>query len=228
MNKRVEGFHSLIVGLTRSGKSHFVKKEVLKGKDRIVVFDPDDEWGRERGFHTITCGSNVSVAMEELRQVLNDNWDSSFKVVFVPLPGQEIQLLHEVSGLLMKFQTPFFDGTHDLLVDFVVDEIADSCKTHMKEEFNGFLRVARRGAKRGINAIMITQRPQEVNSTAKGQARRIISFGLSDDNALEAVEKPMRAYGAKNNEIKAQIGALKQYEKLFWELGTVRILPPSA
>lgn len=216
MTKR-EGIHTLIVGLTRSGKTYFTKK-MLRAYERIIVVDPDDEYSSLPGFHRID-GERGDAALNELLELLYDNWDSTFKVAFVPDESCLIEQVHEISKLPMWMGDAFMDGRISDNTAFVVDETADSMPLSMPRAFSGAERVARRGAKRGIDMIGITQSPADTSYKFRKQCKRIVSFQLTDDASQEAIEKPIRLWGAKSGEVKQRIGTLKQYHHFAWEAG---------
>ena len=176
-----DGKRMAVFGMSGSGKSYFVKN-MIRDMDRVVVFDPEEEYGELPGFQEIND-------YQQLLEVLYDCWDGSFRVAYVPPDGNEQHALHEVSSLIERMQRPYKDGKLDKRTTLVVDELNLSFPQPYKPEYDAFARLCSRGRKRGINIIGVAQRPAEIATRFRGNLPRLACFSLSLPNDIDWVIK---------------------------------------
>jgi hypothetical protein len=175
-----------IFGMSGSGKSHFAKKMIIAA-DRIICFDPEDEYGSLKGFVRLE-------GIERLDAYLRKHWRGSFRIAYVPVVQREEIELHNVSMLVMAMQEPFKDGKFDKKVTLLADELNTAFPLNPKPENNGFANVCSRGRKRGINVIGISQRPAEIAMRFRGNLDELRCFRLATPHDVKAVdETPMGA-----------------------------------
>ena len=208
-----DGKRMAIYGQSGSGKSHYAKK-LIQGIDRIVCFDPEEEYGSLPGFISVT-------SLDELLEILKDCHDSSFKVAFVPQAMREEAQLHEISVLIEKMQEPYKAGKSERKVTLLVDEMNLSFPLNTKDEHSGFARLVSRGRKRGINIIGITQRPAEVATRFRGNIDRLACFSLSLPNDMDVIGKTV------GPEAQSAVKELPEYGHIFFENGKMEVMPPT-
>lgn len=180
------GRRCAIFGKSGSGKSYFAK-EMIAGIDRIICFDPEDEYGSLTGFVRIE-------GIEKLQAYLKQHWRGAFRVAYVPVVQREEIELHNVSMLVMAMQAPFKDGKFDRKVTLLADELNTSFPLNPRPENNGFANICSRGRKRGVNLIGISQRPAEVGMRFRGNLDELRCFRLATPHDVKAVdETPMGA-----------------------------------
>lgn len=207
------GKRMVVYGRSGSGKTHLVKEQFLTICDRVVIIDPEEEYADQKGFQTL-------YSLAALLDVLHDCHDSSFKVCFVPDARFEEQQLHEVSCLIERLQEPYKQKKSDKKVLLVVDEMHMSFPLNMRDEFYGFKLLCRRGRKRGINIIGITQRPADVGKAIRANLDRLIAFNFSDPADLKVIREIL------GSEAETKVQSLQQYQYLAAENGSFEIMGP--
>ena len=110
------GKRAAIFGKSGSGKTHFAKKNIVPGLDRVLAFDPEEEFADMPGFITVT-------SLQKLAAHALDCWEGNFRIAYVPNPGREEQELSEISRLVERYQEPFKAGQTNDMVTMVVDEL---------------------------------------------------------------------------------------------------------
>lgn len=209
------GYRIAIFGKSGSGKSHYAKK-AIKQVERLLCFDPEDEYGDLPGFVRIEGIGNLKAHLEK-------TWPGKFKVAYVPTVQREEKELHNVSLLLMAMQEPFKDGKTDGKVTLLVDELNTSFPLSPRPEHNGFANVCSRGRKRGISVIGISQRPAEVGTRFRGNLDELRCFQLASPLDVDAVDKTPLGAG----QVAAKLTSdLPQYAHLRCHSGGVEVENP--
>lgn len=144
-----------ICGSSGSGKSVHVKKAIESDR-RVIVFDPDDEYGNVPGI--FTCYS-----AQQMTDLVKKNRTTPLKVRLVKEGVAAFELCCALA----------FAWTNCTLV---CEEIADTTNAGKAPPQWG--KVLRRGSrKRAIRIFAVTQRPAEADKTALTQAT-IVRTGL--------------------------------------------------
>ncbi len=208
-----DGKRMAVYGRSGSGKTHLVKSTFLNVCDRVVIFDPEEEFAKEKGFHTVRT-------LEKLLEVLSDCHDSSFKVVFVPEVRMEERQLHEVSLLIERLQEPYKEEMSNKKLMLIVDELSLSFPLNSKPAYDGFDRLCSRGRKRGISIIGITQRPADIGMRFRGNLNRIVAFNFSTPNDLAVIAATC------GQEAVSAVRELKQYQYIAYENGAFTVNGP--
>ncbi|WP_311568401.1 hypothetical protein [Photobacterium arenosum] len=149
----LEAQHEYICGATGAGKSSHVKRVIDKAK-RVIVWDPDDEY---TGAGWVRCSSAV-----ELLDWLHRHPAGNLKIAFVA-GGQKAFEFWCKAAFAWGYCVA------------VAEEIADVTTPAKAPPAWGTL--SRRGRKRGIKVMAVTQRPAEADKTILTQAA-IIRAGL--------------------------------------------------
>ncbi len=202
-NQISDGSHMCVFGRTRSGKTHYVKW-LLANEKRYIVFDPDEEFN----------GSGIVKVhtLPDLKEVLNDCCGGNFRIAFIPTGHDDAEVLHSVSETIFQLQSVMIDSPKFSAqnITFVVDEMADTVPNANSSKYPGFLKLARRGAKRGVSIIGISQRPADVATKFRSQAATMVSFAFSAPHDFQAVMDVTRGEGAEI------LSSLKPYHSLVW------------
>ncbi|WP_333609155.1 hypothetical protein [Arsukibacterium sp.] len=155
-------------GSTGAGKSSYIKADVAADK-RLLVFDPDDEYGDIPGIVSFHDGPALLAALKEHKT-------KPFKARLVQGGQAAFELCNSLA----------FAWTN---CSYIAEEIADVTRVGKAPQHWGQL--LRRGRKRAIKIYMTTQRPSEADKTALTQAS-IVRTGLLGRHAdREALARDM-------------------------------------
>ncbi|HET8882608.1 MAG TPA: hypothetical protein VFM56_10580 [Solimonas sp.] len=135
---------TVVVGSSGSGKSAWLKRQIKTAR-RLIVWDPDDEYGGA-GFHRVTT---IAQLAEALRGA------SAGRFAFVPASPAQFD-----AWSLCAFAWGNCVA--------VAEETADV--TTPGKAPPGWGTLVRRGRKRGITLYAVTQRPSESDKTVIGNA----------------------------------------------------------
>lgn len=171
-----------VFGASGSGKSAYTK-ERLRGANRVVVFDPLDEYTELPGFRSV----------ESINDVIRDmkaRW-KTFRVAYVPPSGDEMRALNTLSDLLLKVQRPFREGGAGGPVTFVVEEMNLGFPVNIgSHKVKRFAEICSRGRHFGIEVIGVSQRLAEVDTRFRGNCTETVIFnqvGTRDRQAAAAI-----------------------------------------
>lgn len=139
---------TVVCGSSGSGKSAWIKKQ-LKGRKRVIVWDVDEEYTEEAGFIAVR-------SMRELLRLLKKRKTGRFS--YVPCA-------------LVEFDNWCLAAFGWGKCTAVAEETADV--TTPSKAPAGWGALVRRGRKRGISVIGVTQRPAESDKTIIGNASKI-------------------------------------------------------
>lgn len=178
---QTEGAATIISGRSRSGKSAWAKQAVADAR-RLVVWDPDDEWG-DSGRGVVRVGSLSRLALLMWRHA-----EEGFRFRFVPRSvGQE---LHGAWAAIVLAWATEFDGYG---IAAVSDELADV--TSPGKASAGWGQLVRRGLKRGVSLYSISQRWAEADKSAFGNCSRVVAFASSSDQDVRYLSSRVRVPG---------------------------------
>lgn len=155
-----------IVGSSGAGKSFYIKSQIENEK-RLLIFDPDDEYGDIKGIVTCTTG-------KQLTDLIKAHQTKPLKVRLVRNGVLAFELCNAVA----------FGWTN---CTYIAEEIADVTRVGKAPPQWG--QVLRRGRKRGIKIFITTQRPAEADKTAFTQATMIRTGLLGNFNDQEAMRR---------------------------------------
>lgn len=154
-----------ICGSSGSGKSVYVKT-AIKEDGRIIIFDPDDEYGELPGVKTFYSGQQLAAEVQKHKT----------KPLRVRLVKEGVAAFELCCALA-------FAWTNCTLV---CEEIADTTNAGKAPPMWG--RVLRRGSrKRAIRIFAVTQRPAEADKTALTQATMIRTGLLGKESDRKAM-----------------------------------------
>lgn len=147
-----------VFGRSGCGKTTLVR-ELLRGRDRVVIFDPLDEYTGHR------CRT-----VREVLAALRQRWGERRWVVrYVPPAGAEPRALHLLSLVLARAQAPYRAGQDRRVLTLAVDELNLSYPVHaLPADCQGIAELCSRGRHYGIELIGVSQRVAEVNARFRG------------------------------------------------------------
>ncbi|MBY7884077.1 DUF87 domain-containing protein [Vibrio fluvialis] len=146
--------HEAVFGASGSGKSYYVK-QIVKGWKRALIWDPDDEYGEVPGVITARTTSEVTKLMER----------KEVRIRYVVPAATEKSTLEKCFNFV---SLAAFIWGNCLLIG---EEIADV--TTPSKAAGGWGTALRRGRKRGVKVVGVSQRPAECDKTLFTQARHI-------------------------------------------------------
>lgn len=167
-------------GSSGSGKSWGVK-EAVKDAKRLLVFDPDDEYGEVLGILTV-------YSVKDLIQ----------SVKTYPRGGRRVRLVANGQKAFEGFCKVAFAWCNCVVV---AEEIAGVTTPTKAPE--GWHTLITRGRKRGVTIYAVTQRPAEADKTVIGNATTIRAGRLSRAGDRQYVARemdlPVTALSSLNN-----------------------------
>lgn len=146
-------------GASGSGKSYLVKS-MIKGRSRVVVFDPLAEYGP-------LCTATAKT-VDQVRQAMMADWHK-FRIAFEPKPGIEPRELSRLCRLIIGAQEPYRAQGRGQGVTLVVEELNLSFPVGGGDaKCPGFAEVCSRGRHSGIEVFGLSQRIAEVGTRFRG------------------------------------------------------------
>lgn len=154
-NEDLENRHTLTIGFSGSGKSHFIKTHpwINKTGARVVVWDTEETHKAHFSYSVKDFGRKLSQAIKS---------GKGFKVGLCVDPT--VQAFEKFCQMVWLAA----DGNKELIV--IVGELADVAGSGKASPFWG--RIARVGRKYGVIVFVETQRPQEIDKTIFTQTSR--------------------------------------------------------
>lgn len=166
-------------GRSGSGKSTRAKAIIAKAA-RAVVFDTQREYGELAGFVTANT-------IDQVRQEMAKRWRGSFKIAYVPPAGNEKAALDRLSKLLRLAQTPFFEGSDQRQLSFLVEEMWKSYPvTSLPADMQGFTLLCSEGRHYGIELIGVSQRIAAVSTNFRGNCTETYVFRQKGPRDIKA------------------------------------------
>lgn len=189
-----------VCGASRSGKSAWVKRQVEKSR-RLLIWDIEDEYGDLPGIKSLS-------SQKELLQMLKTSGLAGpGRFAFVPLDPKQFNWWASAA---------FAWGN----CAAVAEELADV--TNPGKAPPGWGTLIRRGAKRGIEIIGITQRPSEADKTLLGNAniKHCCRLERAGDRSYMAKELdcPIEDINGLGTRVKGRFKYLDYVEKVNGEL----------
>lgn len=147
------GEHVSVLGATGTGKTYWVREDLLPQYRRVIVLDTE-----ERDF-------NALPRVSQKRAVALAAGDRPFRVRVVAFPHEDLTVL--TGGLLEK--------GHDVCL--YVDELTDFGRPGQMDE--GLVMLVRKARKRNITVVGSTQRPALLDKTWLANSSHQVYFYLS-------------------------------------------------
>lgn len=167
-NTALKAEHMYFCGNSGTGKSSKIKK-MMKIVPRVIIFDPDDEYGELSGVVRTTNAT-------ELVNALRSHKNKSLKIAFV---AEGVKAFEFWANCAFNWQNCVA----------VAEEIADVTTASKAPPAWG--RLIRRGRKYGIQICAVTQRPAEADKTILSNAAVIRTGALGRHADREAIAREM-------------------------------------
>lgn len=215
MAKNNEGIRIGMFGNSGSGKTHFAQ-HLTKDVARLIVFDPKHTYHKRKDLNYF-----VTSSIGELLEVLRDNWDTGFRIVFEANLAHARGQLADICQLLIHLQKPFMRGEGGEMLTLIIEEIQVGAPNPLGKEGEQFIYAMSMLREGGVNIIGATQRPQLVATTFRELLSRSYFFKPSGIKAATA----MAEVGTGEDDLRDAILNLAPYHFVIyddglWELGT--------
>lgn len=168
--KTNDGRLIVIGGAARSGKTAWTKREAGK-LARVFAWDPEAQWCELPGWQKATTRKELLAAAEKPGRV---------KLAFVA--GGDLAAAFDFWAGCVMYSTRYTEPTHA-----IAEELADVSTPAKAPKNWGIL--LRRGLKRGGNIYAISQRWQEADKTAVGNATLFVLFRQNGARAGRYLEQ---------------------------------------
>lgn len=160
----------IISGKSRSGKTAYTVQAVKK-EPRVIAWDPDDQWAKLPGWTRITSAYTLMAAIQSSKPA---------RIAFVP-SGDPGKLYDIFCGCVSHW------GRYYGACCAILEEQADVTSPGKAPGNHGML--IRRGLKRGITLYCISQRWNEADKTAFGNASEFVMFSMSSVDDMRYLAK---------------------------------------
>lgn len=168
--------HAGVFGVTRSGKTTWLLSQLAK-RPRVVVVDIDGEYSRFRSSGRGLLAEEMRAS--ELSQYPTKLREPHLSLAVIPdddTPRAGARAFALVAELARNYQMP---------LTLVAEEVGD-----WGQMAEGELRtLVTRGAKRGVQLIVVAQRPALVPKTVRSQLSQLVMFRTVEPGDLEALEE---------------------------------------
>jgi DNA helicase HerA-like ATPase len=199
-----------IYGRSGSGKSLFAKR-MIESLPRVVVFDPQAEYGHGPGWSRVDTVDAVRLAMRAA--------PLAHRIAYAPREGDEVRRLDALASLFVELGNAYRDGAHHVRHVLLVEELSMSFKLHSGETgAPKFAALCSRGRARGVGVIGVSQRPQEVSPRFRGNLSRIVAFSQAGDKEAAATVQNMPGVTG------AAVLELLPHEFISMELSTLEVV----
>lgn len=155
--KTIDGRLVAVGGASRSGKTIWTSRAVADD-ERVFAWDPEDQWSGLKGWKKATTRGQLLAAIQT---------PGPQKVAYVAGGNLPVEFNYWAGGV-------FYAGRYVGPLSAIAEEVAD-VTTPSKAPGNWGI-LLRRGLKRGITIYAISQRWQEADKTALGNASEFVLF----------------------------------------------------
>ena len=205
MSARSTAGRTGVWGASGTGKSSYVKK-AIKGRKRLIVFDPLDEYDKQ--------AKTKATTLEAVRAAMRDNW-AGFTIRYVPPAGAEPRALSALCKLVMAAQQPFKTSGRGAGVTLVVEEMNLSFPVAGgAQKAPGFAEVCSRGRHYGIEVFGLSQRIAEVSTRFRGNCDETVVLRQKGPRDLQAAADEIGGQ-------RAAISALANFDYIHEKQGVI-------
>lgn len=170
---------TLIVGKRGSGKST-ITKALIKGRQKIVVFDPRDEYTRGAKCRTLA----------QVKKVMKAGWGRGFELSYVPPGGREPAALHDLVCFLWSAQAPYQKGIDPRKLTLVIEEMNQGYPVYaLPADMRGMDTAVNQGRHVGLELVGVTQRPALVSMNFRSQVSSTYLFALEEEQDVKLMAR---------------------------------------
>lgn len=190
-----------IFGASGSGKTTKAL-EIIKNIDRLIVFDPLDEFG-----YKFVKFTDVNY----LKSAITKNYARGFKVRFVPELSKAKEQLSQICIFLRELQAGYKFSKFNSMVTLFVDELDVGFPLNESKinGANGFYYLCCRGRHYGINIVGVSQRMSLVDLPFRANLSDLYLFRLADFNDIK------NACAMIGSNYKSRLQALSNFQYLY-------------
>jgi hypothetical protein len=167
-----------IYGGTGCGKSTYVKR-ALSGARRVVVFDPQGEYGPH-------CGGEVARSPVDLLKAMEQDW-VGYRIAYQPDGMADmVEELDRVAKVLWDTQ----EIASGMAATLVIEEANIGYPNEkLPKGKRGVQRLVLQGRHVDVRLVAVSQRPANVNTDLRGNAGRVLIFRLAEYVDRQAIVK---------------------------------------
>jgi hypothetical protein len=181
--------HILVIGITESGKSTFIRDVLIPQLKYFVIFDIEQQDNLETRCDIVTS------SYRELINAINTKKKICYQSKAI---GSEAIIKDFGNVAKILFETTNYY--------FICDEVSDVCSPNFIGDYH--FNLIRKGAKRGLFCISASQRPSLCNRLIYTQSKIKICFCIDDYDILA-----MKPYCPPIEKVKS----LQPYEYLYYD-----------
>lgn len=191
----------LFIGASGSGKTTLLKHS-LRGMSRVIIFDPEGEYGGMRGYKTVHRADDLLKAVARNLK--------GFKVRFEPEDASRLpQALNQCAEACMVIQEPHLNKSSAPTLQLIVDEMAVSFPLQGKASDRRFFNdICLRGRRRHITVIGAAQGMAQIGTEFR---RNLSTVKVLRQQGKADFQAAMDATMLSRD----QIGNLRQFE--YWD-----------
>jgi hypothetical protein len=197
-----------VYGPRGSGKSTLTRA-LIEGRRTVVAFDAIGDYGELRGWVPVHLTADPGINRKRLGAAAKKAiGNKKFRLAVIPLAGSETANLHDLCMFLFDLQAGYRAGRFKEKLTLVIEEMDLSFPVHnLPADQGGMARLCNQGRHWGLEAIGVTQFPQQISKKFRNNAVYTYAFRLPDTPRRAVEENMMDAD-------KGRLRALAQYEFL--------------
>jgi len=195
-----------VYGPRGSGKSTLTRA-LIEPRRNVIAFDPIADYAELRGWVPVQLGTSESVNRKRLNAAAKAALKrKKFRLAVVPYSGEEALCLHHLTRWMFDLQTRYRQGLIREKLTLVVEEMDLSFPVQkLPKDLAGMSKLCNQGRHWGLEAIGVTQFPQQISKTFRNNATYTYAFKLPD-TPRKAVEENMMSAD------KPVLRSLKQFD----------------
>ncbi|MBG53999.1 MAG: hypothetical protein CML99_16530 [Rhodobiaceae bacterium] len=195
-----------VYGPRGSGKSTLVRA-LIDPRQNVIAFDPIADYAQMRGWEAVQMTGHAGEDRKRLSAAAKRALKrKKFRMAAVPFDGQEDVCLHNLALWMFDLQRGYREGRLREKLTLVIEEMDLSFPvSKLPKEMFAMAKLCNQGRHWGLEAIAVTQFPQQISKTFRNNATVTYAFKLPD-TPRRAVEENMA------DADKPALRGLKKYE----------------
>lgn len=159
------GRHVGVAGQTQTGKSYWTQAAIAHGSYDCLIYDPDDEYAP---------GESVRSISQAIRIMERAKSGGGRALVVVSTGTYSRSRMADEVEILARYAYEVGDMV------LVIDEAGESARRNVMPE--SLYKCARRGAKRGVGLVVVSQRLTDIDTELNSQLSKHVLFRLSEES----------------------------------------------